>query len=115
MLMAFMAITAVTPVDIPSWLATIRPDQVALGTLVTIMVLGLLRGWVVPRSVLVDRMTDLKEQNAALAVERDAWKEAYTQGELARQKLVQQNTELIDAGQTTNRLMDSLRSHLEKS
>lgn len=101
--------------DIGSFFLTLRPDQVALGAIVTFMVIGLLRGWVVPRSVLVDRMDDMKLQNAALAVERDAWKEAYSKGEQARQELVRQNTELIEAGQTTNRLMDSLRNHLEKS
>ncbi len=101
--------------DIGTFFLQLQPDQVALGAIVTFMVLSLLRGWVVPRSVLVDRMADMKEQNAALAVERDDWKAAYSKGETARQELVRQNTELIEAGQTTNRLMDSLRSHLEKS
>lgn len=94
-----------------------NPDvnRVALGGLVTIMVLALLRGWVVPRSVLVDRMGDKDAQISLLAKERDDWKAAYDKGELSRQELVRQNSDLIEAGQTTNRLMESLRTHLEKS
>lgn len=101
--------------DALAFFSTLRVDQVALGAIVTFGVLGLLRGWVVPRAVLVDRMTDKDAQISALSKERDDWKAAYTQGELSRQELVRQNSELIEAGQTTNRLMESLRTNLEKS
>lgn len=101
--------------DVLAFFSTLRVDQVALGAIVTFMVIGLLRGWVVPRSVLVDRMADKDAQIAVLAKERDDWKSAYNQGELSRQELVRQNSDLIEAGQTTNRLMESLRANLEKS
>lgn len=101
--------------DVLTFLTAIRADQIALGGLVTLMVVGLLRGWVVPRSVLVDRMADKDAQIATLAQERDDWKTAYNQGELSRQELVRQNSDLIEAGETTNRLMESLRNNLEKS
>lgn len=101
--------------DVLAFFNTLRVDQVALGAIVTFMVIGLLRGWVVPRSVLVDRMVDKDAQIALLAKERDDWKSAYDKGELSRQELVRQNSDLIEAGQTTNRLMESLRTNLEKS
>ena len=101
--------------DVLSFFTKLPADQVALGALVTFMVVGLLRGWVVPRSVLVDRMQDKDAQYAAVAKERDDWKTAYNQSELSRQELQRQNSDLIEAGQTTNRLMESLRSNVEQS
>lgn len=101
--------------DVLAFFNTLPVNQVALGAIVTFMVVSLLRGWVVPRSVLLDRMTDKDAQIAVLAKERDDWKSAYNQGELSRQELVRQNSDLIEAGQTTNRLMESLRTNLEKS
>lgn len=101
--------------DLLTFFNTLRVDQVALGAIVTFGVIGLLRGWVVPRAVLVDRVADKQAQIDALIVERDDWKAAYNQGELSRQELVRQNSDLIEAGQTTNRLMESLRTNLEKS
>ncbi len=101
--------------DVLSFFTKLPLDQVALGALVTFMVISLLRGWVVPRSVLVDRMQDKDAQYAAVAKERDDWKTAYNQSELSRQELQRQNSDLIEAGQTTNRLMESLRSNVEQS
>lgn len=101
--------------DVLSFFTKLPIDQVALGALVTFMVIGLLRGWVVPRSVLVDRMQDKDRQNEAVVQERDAWKNAYNQSELSRQELQRQNSDLIEAGQTANRLMESLRNNVEKS
>lgn len=99
--------------DFATLFLSLRPDQVALGAIVTIMVLGLLLGWVVPRSVLLARMADKDKEIARLALERDAWQAAYNQVELARQEASRQSAELIKGGETTNRLMESLRSHLE--
>ena len=101
--------------DALAFFSTLRVDQVALGAIVTFGVIGLLRGWVVPRSVLVDRMADKDAQITSLSKERDDWRGAYDKSELSRQELVRQNTDLIEAGQTTNRLMESLRTNLEKS
>lgn len=101
--------------DVLTFFTKLPMDQVALGALVTLMVISLLRGLVVPRSVLVDRMLDKDKQNELLATERDAWKTAYNQSELSRQELMRQNSDLIEAGQTTNRLLESLRTNVEKS
>lgn len=101
--------------DALTFFNTLPLDQVALGAIVTFGVIGLLRGWVVPRSVLVDRMADKDAQIADLVQERNDWKAAHEKSELSRQELVAQNSDLIDAGQTTNRLMESLRANLEKT
>jgi hypothetical protein len=101
--------------DVLTFFSALRVDQVALGAIVTFGVVGLLRGWVVPRAVMADRIADKDAQIALLAKERDDWHGAYDKGELSRQELVRQNSDLIEAGQTTNRLMESLRTNLENS
>lgn len=79
------------------------------------MVLSLLRGWVVPRSVLVDRMADKDGQIEALATERDDWKSAYHKVKDINIELVKQNTGLIHGGEATTRLLDSMREHLDRN
>jgi cysteinyl-tRNA synthetase len=99
--------------DFSALLTGFPGDQIALGALVTIMVLSILRGWVVPRSVLVDRIGDKDAQIAALVKERDDWKTAYDGADKSRQELVKQNTDLIDAGQATTRLLETMRAKQE--
>lgn len=101
--------------DAFAFFSTLRVDQVALGALVTFGLLSILRGWVVPRQVLLDRMKDKDAQISQIIKERDDWHAAYDVGETARQELVRQNSDLIEAGQTTNRLMESLRTNVEKA
>lgn len=90
-------------------------NQIALGAIVTFMVVSVLRGWVVPRSVLSDRIADKDRQIADLAKERDDWKHAHAISEQGRAKLKEQNGELISGAQTTNQLMESMRNYLERS
>lgn len=75
----------------------IRIDQVALAGIVTLVVILILRGHLVPRSVLQDR-----------TVERDAWKKAYVESEKARGVLVVQNGELLEVARTANHIIASL-------
>lgn len=89
-------------------------DQIALGALVTFMVLSLLRGWVVPRSVLVDRMADKDKQIAALEKERDSWHTAHDVSEAGRAELKRQNGELLTSAQISNRFMESARAWFER-
>jgi hypothetical protein len=63
--------------DFLAYLQASPVNTVALGGLVTLMVLSLIRGWVVPRSVLVDRVADKDARIAEVALERDQWKAAY--------------------------------------
>lgn len=89
-------------------------DQIALGALVTFMVLSLLRGWVVPRSVLVDRMADKDSRIAALEKERDAWHTAHDVSEAGRAELKAQNGELIRSAEISNRFMETARAWFER-
>lgn len=89
-------------------------DQIALGALVTFMVISLLRGWVVPRSVLVDRMADKDAQITALAKERDDWHTAHDVSEAGRAELKSQNGELIKSAEISNRFMETMRNRFDR-
>lgn len=105
-----------TSVDqISAFFASLPTDQIALGALVTFMVVGLLRGWVVPRSVLVDRIGDKDKQIAILEKERDAWHKAHDVSEAGRAELKQQNTNLIKSAEISNRFMDSARDWFDRN
>ncbi len=89
-------------------------DQIALGALVTLMVISILRGWVVPRSVLTDRMSDKDARISALEKERDAWHKAHDLSEISRQELKIQNGELIKSAEISNRFMESARAWFDR-
>lgn len=94
---------------------TLPTDQIALGALVTIMVLSILRGWVVPRSVLTDRMADKDARIAALEKERDAWHTAHDISETGRHELKTQNGELVKSAEISNRFMESARAWFDQN
>jgi hypothetical protein len=91
------------------------PTVLPLGAMVTLFVVGLLRGWVVPRQVLIDRIADKDSQIAALGKERDDWRSAYQISDAAKNEVIKQNGSLIEAGETTQRLMESLRNQIERT
>lgn len=101
--------------DFSSWLATPSPSQIGLGGIVTVMILSILRGWIIPRSVHLDRVQDKDAQLQALAAERDTWRLAYEKSAEVKAELIDQNKELIKGADTTNRLMDSLRNQIERN
>lgn len=94
---------------------TLRPDQVALGAIVTYMVFALLRGWIIPRKIHLERMAEKEKQIDGLVLERENWRAAFETAERARLELVSQNSDLIDGAETTNRLMESMRNHFERT
>lgn len=79
------------------FLAVVRVDQVALAGLVTLAVVLLYRGLLVPRTTLEDARND-----------RDAWKAAYLESEKARSVLMTQNGELLEVARTANQILRSL-------
>lgn len=101
--------------DIIAWTAGLPGDQIALGALVTAMVLSVLLGRVVPKSVMDARMADKDREIANLAKERDDWKTAHDKSEAGRAELKDQNSALIRGAETTNRLMESMRNYMERS
>lgn len=100
--------------DVLTYIATIRPDQVALGALVSLMVVSILRGWIVPRQVLTDRVADKQSQIDGLIVERDALRAAGEIKDKTVQVLLENQTKLVNSGDTTNRLIDTLRENSER-
>ncbi len=78
-------------------LAVLRIDQVALAGLVTLAVIFLYRGLLVPKPTLEDVRT-----------EREAWKAAYLESEKARSVLMAQNGELLEVARTANHILRSL-------
>lgn len=84
-------------------------NQVALGAVVTLVIVSLIRGWLVPRSVMEDRIRDKDERIAALEKERDLWQKAHSISEEGRAVLKAQNGELIRGQEIANRFMDSAR------
>jgi hypothetical protein len=98
-----------------SWLTSLDPNQIGLGAIVTLMIVSILRGWIIPRSVHLDRISDKDKQIVALGKERDNWKEAYEKSAEAKRELIQQNSALIDGADTTNHLLDSLRNQIERN
>jgi protein gp37 len=97
-----------------TFFTSLPTDQIALGALVTVMVISILRGWVVPRSVLVDRMADKDARIAALEKERDAWHTAHDTSEAGRQELKKQNGELIRSAEIANRFMETARAWFDR-
>lgn len=100
---------------ISAFFVSLNPTLVPLGAIVTLVVVSLIRGWLVPRAIVQERIKDKDAQIEALAKERDDWKTAYMKSEEARGVLSGQNGDLISGAETTNRLMESLRNQIERS
>lgn len=100
--------------DLPGWFSSLDPSRVSLAALVTFAVFALFKGLIIPRSVHVDRIADKDAQITALAAERDDWKAAYNAKATEAAELVDQNGDLITAGETTNRLLEALRQRLDQ-
>lgn len=98
-----------------AFFATLKPDQIGLAAIVTLTVVGLIRGWLVPQSVHTERIADKNQQITALGAERDQWRTAFQKSEEGRSLLTTQNDELIKGAETTNRLMESLRNQIERA
>lgn len=96
-----------------TWVTT-NPTAIPFAGLVTFAIIGLFRGWLVPGPVVRDRIADKDSQIANLSQERDDWKATARASEDARHELVQQNKDLIDAGETTNRLLEAMRALFER-
>lgn len=90
-------------------------NQVALGAVVTLVIVSLIRGWLVPRSVMEDRVKDKDLRIAGLEKERDAWHTAHNISEEGRAELKSQNGELIRGQEIANRFMDSARAYFDKA
>lgn len=100
---------------ISAFFTSLDPTLLPLGAIVTFVVISLLRGWLIPRRIYIDRITDKDAQIKSLAAERDDWKAAAERNAAAALDLRGQNRDLIDGSETTLRLMESLRNQIERS
>lgn len=100
---------------ISAFFASLDPTLLPLGAIVTFVVISLLRGWLVPRRIYIDRISDKDAQIKALVIERDDWKAAAERRDTVTLELTSQNKDLIDGSETTLRLMESLRNQIERS
>lgn len=96
-----------------TWLLS-NPTIIPFAGIITFGIVGLFRGWVIPGPIVTERMADKDQQIANITKERDDWKAAALQSELARQELVAQNRSLLDGAETTNRLLESMRSLFDR-
>lgn len=79
------------------FVASLRIDQIAYAGIVAFIVFRILTGGLYSRSA-VDEIRD----------ERDDWKRAYFDSEKANSELMRQNTALISASRTAERVISSL-------
>jgi F0F1-type ATP synthase membrane subunit b/b' len=77
--------------------------------LVTLVVLLIFFGKLVPRRVLEDVRADRNDRIAELAAERDTWRNAYVESERARVEAQNQVGELLELSRTADHVLRSLR------
>ncbi|WIM97711.1 hypothetical protein ACTOB_001259 [Actinoplanes oblitus] len=80
------------------------------GSLLALVILGILRGWLVPKKS-VDQLLTVQDQRLAEATARgDEWKAAATAAAERNAELVDQLDQLQEVGKTAAAILDSLRS-----
>lgn len=80
--------------------------------LVTLVVLLIFFGKLVPRRVLDDVRADRNDRIAELAAERDTWRNAYVESEKARMEAQSQVGELLELSRTADHVLRSLRGEV---
>ena len=88
--------------DVAAILGSLPVGELAPSTLVALFVVAILTGRLVPRKVHEDRIADKDGQIEHL-------REVLDKSEEANAMLLKQNGELIDSGETTDRLIEALR------
>ena len=80
--------------------------------LVTLVVLLIFFGKLVPRSVLEDVRKDRNERIAEVIAERDTWREAHKNSEAARIEAQSQVGELLELSRTADHVLRSIRGEV---
>lgn len=88
--------------DIFTWLASIGPGNIGAATLVTIFIILVFTGRIVPSST-VQRMLNFRETQV------QDWKDAFLASEQARLEQDKQIGELLEHSRTTIRLIEALQ------
>lgn len=88
--------------------------QGGAAALVTLVVLLILLGRLVPRSVLQDVRADRDARIAEIAAERDTWRDAHKESEAARIDAQSQVGELLELSRTADHVLRSLRGEVPR-
>ena len=81
--------------------------------LVTLVVLLIFFGKLVPRSVLEDVRKDRNDRIAEVVAERDTWREAHRMSEAARIEAQSQVGELLELSRTADHVLRSIRGEVQ--
>lgn len=86
--------------------------QGGAAALVALVVLLILLGRLVPRSVLQDVRSDRDARLAEISAERDTWRDAHKESEAARIEAQAQVGELLELSRTADHVLRSLRGEV---
>lgn len=93
-------------------LGTPATRDIAIATLLSFVIFSIIRGWLIPRAVLIDRIADKNSQIENLAIERTNLTEANKTKDGVIHTQAQQISTLIEGLETTNHLLDVLRNQI---
>ena len=86
--------------------------QGGAAAIVTLVVLLILLGRLVPRSVLEDVRKDRDARVAEIIAERDTWRAAHRESEAARIEAQNQVGELLELSRTADRVLRAIRGEV---
>ena len=95
-----------------SELLGVNVAQGGAAAIVILVVLLIIRGNLVPRSVLEDVRKDRDARVAQIIAERDTWREAHRQSEAARIEAQNQVGELLELSRTADHVLRALRGEV---
>jgi len=94
--------------DASGLLGGLSAFQASAGALLAVVVLMILTGRLVPRSVLRDTRRDSSARETQLQKQADAWRDAYELAVQGRKTADEHMAELLDAARTTRQVIEAL-------
>lgn len=85
------------------------------GAMLTLVIVAIVKGMLVPRSVLEDVRKDRDARLQEVQAVADMWKEAFQESDKRSSILAEQNRELLQQGRTTNSLIAAIPKAVEKA
>ena len=95
-----------------SELLGVNVAQGGAAAILALVVLFILLGRLVPRSVLEDVRKDRDDRVAQIIAERDTWREAHQVSEKARQEAQAQAGELLELSRTADHVLRAIRGEV---
>lgn len=79
--------------------------QLSTGSLALLVLVSLIRGWLVPRKVMEERVADRDQENARLREENAVWRRAAQESAATASEARAQQQELLTLARTTNQVL----------